>query len=121
MESDAVFGTRWVDTDTRVELSLCHTTLEGNSYTLSDLTCIRASDVEADDLVICLINQYLGVCGARDALRSVFPLKGSESGMIRCDLISAKSLLCLIFSQTDSAVFEWCEHCGRHGIVVHKS
>ena len=119
VEANAVFGARWVNTNSRVQLSLCHTTLEADGDSLCDLTCIRASNMETDDLVICLIDEYLGVCGTDNTLRSVLPFKRSEPSMVCCDLFSAKSLLCLIFSQTNCAVFEWCEDGCRHGIVVH--
>ena len=97
MEADAVFGARWVDTDTRIKLSLCHATLEADSNSLCDLTSIRASYVESDNLVICLVDQYLGVCSSHDALRSILPFEGPESGMVGCNLFFTESLLCLNF------------------------
>ena len=62
VQTDAVLGAGWVDTDDRVQLRLGHAAFEANGDALGDLAGVRCADVEANDAVVVLaIDEHLSL------------------------------------------------------------
>mmetsp|Transcript_12844 Transcript_12844/g.16484 ORF Transcript_12844/g.16484 Transcript_12844/m.16484 type:complete len:332 (-) Transcript_12844:631-1626(-) len=122
VESDDLFGGGGVNTDDRVHLLFGHAHLVADGNTLGDLAGVGSADVEADDAVtVRLVHQHLGV-GSASAFSDQLvngPLEGLELRVKGGDVFCSVSLLCLLLSQTDSAVFERSEHGSGHALVVH--
>ena len=98
MQTNAVFSGRWVNSNDRVHLGLSHTALEADGDTLSDLTSVRRANMEANDLIVLLVDKHFSVTCAL-ALSDhlvVGPFEGLEPRMIGCDVSLSVSLLGLL-------------------------
>ena len=114
MEAEAIFSACWMDADNFIHLRLCHTHLEGDSHSLSNLASIRTADMETNNLVSLTMDQDLSVGEALRAKLVIFPFKRLELRVERVYVVGTILSIRLVFVQTDRAIFHRCEDCGRH-------
>jgi len=122
MQTNAVLCAGRVDSYDRVKLSFSHATFKANGDALSDLSSVRCANMEANDEIILLVDEYLGVGRAFAICDSLVecPFQGLEPCMEGSDIGVTESLLSLSLSQADCAVLEWSkDRCG-HVLIVHE-
>lgn len=89
---------------------------------MGDFSSVGRADVEAKhSVVVGLVAHNLGVASAlalSDCL-VVGPFKGLELRVVSVDVFCAKLFLCLLFSETTSAILKGCKHSGWNIDVIH--
>jgi len=110
-----------VDAHCVVKVLLGDSLEDGDCEALSDFSCMRPKEVDADDSVlICLVDHHLSVAILGAVVVEV-PLEWLVNAAVCHDVGRSKLLFAVLLTVADTAVLDGREDCGGDVAVAHET
>ena len=104
-----------------IEVFLCDSLQDGNCEALSDFSCMRAEEVDANySVLVCLVDHHLRVA-ILGAIVVEVPLKGFVDAAVCDDIVGSEVFSGVFLAVADAAVLDGREDGGGDIAVAHEA